>query len=80
MVRNSRRRFTLNSPVVVVVIDNGMYGSVRAQQERWHPARFSGATLRNPEFVAFETAHGCLGRAECRDGNAANCRARHAVL
>lgn len=47
--------------VVVVVVDNGMYGTIRMHQEREHPGRVSGTALRNPDFVALARAHGAFG-------------------
>jgi acetolactate synthase I/II/III large subunit len=48
-------------PVVVVVVDNGMYGTIRMHQEREHPGRVSGTALRNPDFAALARAHGAFG-------------------
>jgi acetolactate synthase-1/2/3 large subunit len=47
------------APFVVLVVDNGMYGTIRAHQERHYPGRRSGTTLRNPDFVALARAYGC---------------------
>ena len=44
--------------LVVVVVDNGGYGTIRMHQERDFPARVSGTALRNPDFVALARAHG----------------------
>jgi acetolactate synthase-1/2/3 large subunit len=48
-------------PIVVVVVDNGMYGTIRMHQEREHPGRILGTDLRNPDFVALARAHGAFG-------------------
>ena len=37
--------------LVVVVVDNGTYGTIRMHQERDYPARVSGTALTNPDFV-----------------------------
>lgn len=47
--------------VVVVVVDNGMYGTIRMHQEREHPGRISGTALRNPDFAALARAYGAFG-------------------
>ena len=47
--------------VVFVVIDNGMYGTIRMHQERNYPARVSGTDLRNPDFAALARAYGAHG-------------------
>jgi acetolactate synthase I/II/III large subunit len=45
-------------PIVFVVIDNGMYGTIRMHQERIYPARVSGTSLVNPDFAALARAYG----------------------
>jgi len=49
------------APVVVVVLDNGMYGTIRMHQERRFPGRVSGTDLENPDFVALARAFGAYG-------------------
>ena len=44
--------------VVVVVVDNGSYGTIRAHQERRYPGRVIATSLRNPDFVAYARAFG----------------------
>ncbi|MCA0918894.1 thiamine pyrophosphate-binding protein [Pseudooceanicola nanhaiensis] len=48
-------------PVVVVLVDNGMYGTIRAHQEREFPARVSATDLTNPDFAALAVAYGGYG-------------------
>ncbi len=43
---------------VIVLLNNGMYGTIRMHQEREYPARISGSELRNPDFVALARAYG----------------------
>ena len=50
-----------NAAVVVVVIDNGIYGTIRMHQERTYPGRVSGTTMKNPDFAALARAHGAHG-------------------
>lgn len=45
--------------ILVLVIDNGAYGTIRMHQEREYPARLSGTDLRNPDFAALGRAYGC---------------------
>ena len=47
--------------VVFVVIDNGMYGTIRMHQERTYPARVHGTALENPDFAALARAYGAHG-------------------
>ena len=48
-------------PIIVVVVDNGMYGTIRMHQERDHPGRVSGTALKNPDFAALARAYGAFG-------------------
>ena len=48
-------------PIIVVLIDNGMYGTIRMHQEREYPARVSATALTNPDFAALAQAHGGFG-------------------
>jgi acetolactate synthase-1/2/3 large subunit len=47
--------------VVVVVIDNGVYGTIRMHQEREYPGRVSATDLVNPDFAALARAYGGHG-------------------
>jgi acetolactate synthase-1/2/3 large subunit len=47
--------------VLVVVVNNGMYGTIRMHQERSYPGRVSGTGLKNPDFAAFARAFGGHG-------------------
>ncbi|ADZ71923.1 thiamine pyrophosphate-binding protein [Polymorphum gilvum] len=47
--------------IVVVVVDNGMYGTIRMHQERTYPGRPSATTLVNPDFAALARAYGGHG-------------------
>ena len=48
-------------PIVVLIIDNGMYGTIRMHQERDYPGRESATALRNPDFAAYAQAFGGHG-------------------
>jgi acetolactate synthase-1/2/3 large subunit len=48
-------------PVIFVVIDNGMYGTIRMHQERTYPGRVSGTALANPDFAALARSYGAHG-------------------
>ena len=52
--------------VVFVVLDNGMYGTIRMHQERNYPARVSGTDLVNPDFAALARAYGAHGETVVR--------------
>lgn len=43
---------------IVLLLDNGSYGTIRMHQEREYPARVSGSSLANPDFVALARAYG----------------------
>jgi len=54
--------------VVFVVIDNGMYGTIRMHQERRYPGRVVGSGLANPDFAALARAFGAHGETVRRTG------------
>jgi acetolactate synthase-1/2/3 large subunit len=47
--------------VVTIVANNGMYGTIRAHQERQYPDRVSGTQLKNPNFADYARAFGGHG-------------------
>jgi acetolactate synthase-1/2/3 large subunit len=48
-------------PILIVVVNNGMYGTIRMHQERHYPGRVVGTDLRNPDFAAYARAFGAHG-------------------
>jgi len=48
-------------PIVVVIMDNGVYGTIRMHQEREFPGRVSATDLVNPDFAAYARAFGGFG-------------------
>jgi len=48
-------------PVIVVISDNGLYGTIRMHQEREYPGRVIATQLKNPDFVAYAKAFGGFG-------------------
>jgi acetolactate synthase I/II/III large subunit len=50
-------------PVIFVIVNNGMYGTIRMHQEREYPARVYATALNNPDFVALARAYGAHGEA-----------------
>ena len=50
-----------NAKIIIIVVDNGMYGTIRMHQEREYPGRISGTQLRNPDFAALARAYGGHG-------------------
>jgi len=46
---------------IVIVFNNGMYGTIRMHQEREYPARVLGTTLANPDFAKYGEAFGGFG-------------------
>jgi acetolactate synthase-1/2/3 large subunit len=44
--------------MLVIVVDNGWYGTIRMHQEREYPGRISGTQLINPDFAALARAFG----------------------
>lgn len=57
-----------NLPLVIVVVDNGMYGTIRMHQERDYPDRTVGTSLTNPDFAEYARAFGGHGeRVDCTE-------------
>ena len=48
-------------PIITVVADNGMYGTIRMHQEHEYPGRITATALRNPDFAAYARAFGGFG-------------------
>jgi acetolactate synthase I/II/III large subunit len=50
-----------DAPIIIIIADNGLYGTIRMHQEREYPGRISATTLRNPDFAAYARAFGGFG-------------------
>lgn len=50
-----------NLPIIIVVVDNGLYGTIRMHQERDYPGRVVATELKNPDFAAYAKAFGGHG-------------------
>ncbi|KPF51668.1 thiamine pyrophosphate-binding protein [Rhizobium sp. AAP116] len=50
-----------NLPIITLVINNSMYGTIRMHQEREYPGRVSATDLTNPDFAALANAFGGHG-------------------
>jgi acetolactate synthase-1/2/3 large subunit len=48
-------------PILVLLVNNGMYATIRMHQERQYPKRVIGTDLRNPDFLALAEAYGAFG-------------------
>ncbi len=46
---------------IIVLLNNGMYGTIRMHQEREYPHHLSGSQLQNPDFAALAQAYGYNG-------------------
>jgi len=47
--------------IIVLVGNNGMYGTIRMHQEREYPGRISGTDLHNPDFAKLAESYGAFG-------------------
>ncbi|MFL5430078.1 MAG: thiamine pyrophosphate-binding protein [Myxococcales bacterium] len=47
--------------IVVIVVNNSQYGTIRMHQERHYPGRVHGTALVNPDFAAYARAFGAHG-------------------
>ncbi|HEV2563260.1 MAG TPA: thiamine pyrophosphate-binding protein [Rhizomicrobium sp.] len=50
-----------DAAIIVLVFDNGSYGTIRMHQEREYPGRVIGTDLKNPDFAALARSYGALG-------------------
>ncbi|MGF6308633.1 acetolactate synthase-1/2/3 large subunit [Bradyrhizobium sp. i1.8.4] len=50
-----------DAPLIVVIIDNAQYGTIRMHQERDYPGRVVGTQLKNPDFALYAKAFGGHG-------------------
>lgn len=50
-----------DAPIIIIVVNNNMYGTIRMHQEREYPGHVSGTPLRNPDFAALARAYGARG-------------------
>jgi acetolactate synthase-1/2/3 large subunit len=55
-----------DAPFVTLVVNNGLYGTIRMHQEREYPGRVYGTSLRNPDFAAYARAFGAHGETVAR--------------
>jgi acetolactate synthase-1/2/3 large subunit len=46
---------------IIVLLNNGMFGTIRMHQEREYPTHISGSNLNNPDFAALAKAYGYAG-------------------
>lgn len=51
---------------IFIVVNNGMYGTIRMHQEREYPGRVSATGLKNPDFAALARAYGAHGETVTR--------------
>ncbi|WGW11109.1 thiamine pyrophosphate-binding protein [Saxibacter everestensis] len=47
--------------IIVLIVDNGCYGTIRLHQERDYPGRPSGTSLTNPDFAELAKSYGAFG-------------------
>ncbi len=58
--------------LLVLVVNNGIYATIRMHQERRYPGRVSGTAMRNPDFAALARAYGAYGARVTRDDEIAD--------
>ena len=47
--------------IVVIISNNGIYGTIRMHQEQHYPGRVSGTVMHNPKFAALAQSYGGHG-------------------
>lgn len=55
--------------IITLVVNNGMFGTIRMHQERNYPGRVSGTELHNPDFAAYAKAFGGYGETVTKTGD-----------
>ncbi len=50
-----------DAAIIVLVFDNGIYGTIRMHQEREYPGHVIATDLKNPDFAALARSYGALG-------------------
>jgi len=48
-------------PVIILIVNNGCYGTIRMHQEWSYPGRVHGTRLENPDFAAYARSFGAFG-------------------
>jgi acetolactate synthase-1/2/3 large subunit len=48
-------------PIIILLVNNGIYGTIRMHQERHYPGRVYGTDLSNPDFAAYARSFGAFG-------------------
>ena len=49
------------APILIIVMDNGQFGTIRQHQEVHYPDRVSGTQLQNPDFALMAKSFGAHG-------------------
>jgi acetolactate synthase-1/2/3 large subunit len=57
---------SLKLNIVILIVNNGMFGTIRMHQERDYPGRILGTDLANPDFAALARAYGATGETVTR--------------
>jgi len=52
---------TYGAKVLFIVVNNGIFGTIRVNQERRYPGRVIGTDLRNPDFATLARSYGMHG-------------------
>jgi acetolactate synthase-1/2/3 large subunit len=50
-----------DAPFIAIVVDNGVFATIREHQEAHYPGRPSGTHLTNPDFAALARSYGAYG-------------------
>jgi acetolactate synthase-1/2/3 large subunit len=50
-----------NAPVIIIIVNNGIYGTIRMHQEKHYPGRVIGTDLVNPQFAPYARSFGAVG-------------------
>jgi acetolactate synthase-1/2/3 large subunit len=58
-----------DAPFIAIVVDNGVFATIREHQEAHYPGRPSGTHLTNPDFAALARSYGAYGETVVRSAD-----------
>ena len=54
-----------DAPILVIVVSNGEFSTIRDHQENHFPRRISGTQIKNPDFAIVAEGYGACGQTVC---------------
>jgi acetolactate synthase-1/2/3 large subunit len=60
-----------DAPILVIVVSNGEFSTIRDHQENHFPRRISGTQIKNPDFAKVAEGYGAFGQTVCANSEVA---------